>query len=602
MSLKRSWWLATAVIGALVGTTQADVYPTNRCVASKQQAAGDYCRQALKAWSVWDRQHDAGARDASLSRARATLGKRWTRAERASQRAGVDCADTTLSATEATTAADAGIATLTAAINDGLNLGDEAQKQCGASLLSAAGRLCDDLLTAEGALVKFLDRDADRSQRNATQTAARAQLTRAAARITARSCPTTATSAAINSQVGDLVASLVRDTEISPNVDATKYTTISPTGTTEYLGKTLKPTCMNGSPYSYFVKRGSVNKLLVYYQGGGACWEQLTCSVPACDTSVDVNGSDNPNVGAPRPGFADLTNPNNPFKDWNAVFVSYCSCDIHFGDAAQNYPLHVEHRGFHNARVVEKWAREHFVNPDAIFVTGSSAGAYGAWFHGPLLHQVWPASKFSVLADAGNGVLTQQFLDENFPHWNFEANLPTGYPGLQEVLHDGSGIPGYTKVVAGLFPNTTWAHYTTAFDGGTGGQTGFYNIMLNNNGPIGALTWWNGSCAFNDQMRAQVLDTASAIPSNYRYYIGTGSRHTMFGTNRVYTSTAGGVPLLVDWVNAMLASDGQHPDPAWTNVECTNCGRLLSGDPAPNPLVTPFIQNGPNVDIVCPAP
>ena len=31
-----------------------------------------------------------------------------------------------------------------------------------------------------------------------------------------------------------------------------------------------------------------------------------------------------------------------------------------------------------NAQVVEKWAREHFVTPEQVFVTGSSAGAYGA--------------------------------------------------------------------------------------------------------------------------------------------------------------------------------------------------------------------------------
>ena len=65
--------------------------------------------------------------------------------------------------------------------------------------------------------------------------------------------------------------------------------------------------------------------------------------------------------------------------------MSYCSCDIHFGDAAQDYdntdpahPLHVEHRGYQNSKVVEKWAREHFVNPEEVFVSGSSAGAYGA--------------------------------------------------------------------------------------------------------------------------------------------------------------------------------------------------------------------------------
>jgi hypothetical protein len=115
-------------------------------------------------------------------------------------------------------------------------------------------------------------------------------------------------------------------------------------------------------------------------------------------------------------------------------------------------PIHIEHRGYQNSRVVEKWAREHFVNPDVVFVTGSSAGAYGAWFNAPLHEAVWPGSKFHVLADAGNGVITQSFLDTEFPHWNFAANLPTNIPGLQDTLTNGTGIPGYTKVITNSSP------------------------------------------------------------------------------------------------------------------------------------------------------
>ena len=169
------------------------------------------------------------------------------------------------------------------------------------------------------------------------------------------------------------------------------------------------------------------------------------------------------------------------------------------------------------------------------------------------------------------------------------------------ALEEGTGIPGYTKAVAEHFPHTTWAHYSTAYDGGTGGQTGFYNIMLNDNNPIAALSWWEASCAFNTAMREQVIQTAAEAPENYRYYIGTGSRHTMWGSNKVYTDTTGGVPTLVDWVNGMLDSTSSAPDPAWTNVECTNCGLLLPNDVRPNPLEPPFTQVGSDVVIQCTA-
>ena len=168
-------------------------------------------------------------------------------------------------------------------------------------------------------------------------------------------------------------------------------------------------------------------------------------------------------------------------------------------------PVHVEHRGYHNSQVAEKWAREHFVASRAGLRHRLERGRVrrvvqraAAWT------SVWPASKFDVLADAGNGVITADFLDNSFPNWNFEANLPPDIPGVLDVLDQRHGHPGLHRGRRRPLPAARrWAHYTTAYDGGSGGQTGFYNVMLNNNDPLAALTWWNGSCAFNAKMRQQ---------------------------------------------------------------------------------------------------
>jgi hypothetical protein len=354
---------------------------------------------------------------------------------------------------------------------------------------------------------------------------------------------------------------------------------------------------MQGSEYHYFAKRGSVNKLMLYYQGGGACWDNPTCSFPACRTEPD------PDMGEYVDGFFDLNNDNNPFRDWNIVFVSYCTCDVHFGDATVEYeegaePITVQHLGYHNSKVAEKWAREHFLNPEVVVVTGSSAGAYGAWFNGPLLHDVWPASQIHVLADAGNGVITEGFLENQFGNWNFVANL-RDVPGVLESITEGDGMPGYTAAVARAFPDTNWAHVSTLYDGSLGGQTGFYNIMLTGGDLLTAFDWWNASCAFGQNALAQSEQIFDAVPSNYRYYFGTGSKHTMWRADKVYDDTTGGVPAIVDWVSAMLASGPDGRDGNWANVLCSNCGLLLEGDPMPEPLEPPFEQQGDEVLIVC---
>src|SRR5262249_60584659 len=144
------------------------------------------------------------------------------------------------------------------------------------------------------------------------------------------------------------------------------------------------------------------------------------CPVPTGANSATDSATPEHVMG----GFGDQSNPSNPFRDWNVVFVSYCSCDVHFGDALQDYPPVVQHRGYDNSRIVEKWAREHFVNPDQIFVTGSSAGAYGAWFNAALPEMVWPASQFHVLADPGDGGGAPDLQQNEVPHRNIDAKLP----------------------------------------------------------------------------------------------------------------------------------------------------------------------------------
>jgi hypothetical protein len=582
---------------------RAGVYAGNKCVSTKMKIIGQYCQKSLDAWSKGEPSQDPNAIDAAVAAAASALSDKWGKAEEGAAKKDVDCAGTTAPLSELRLDVDDTVGDIVAAVNGGLDLGNSDQAKCGGKLLKAVGKKCAAFLKAESKYIKKLDKDLQGTARDAAQSDASTAFSNTWGEITTAGCPTTASESAVEAQIDALSDDIVLKTTFSPNVDDTQFTTIAATGPIQYGNMELDPKCIGSTPYYFFVKRGSVNKLLMYYQGGGACWEQDTCGVPVCDSTVDPNSTDNPNEWSA--GFADLANPDNPFKDWNVVVVSYCSCDIHFGDAAQDYansdpdhPLHIEHRGFQNAKAAEKWAREHFVNPEVVFVTGSSAGAYGAIFQAPLLHKVWPASQFRVLGDAGNGVITASFLQNEFNNWNFKANLPKDIPGAVDAIDSGAGMPAYVEAVAAYFPDTNWAHYTTAYDGGSGGQTGFYNVMLNGNNPLAALTWWNGSCAFNAQMHTQATDTATAVAAkddNYRYYIGTGSRHTMWGSNKVYTDTTGGVPTVVDWINAMLATG-----PGWVNIEASPSNVLLSGDPRPSPLEDPFEGTDPNVIVNCP--
>jgi hypothetical protein len=212
----------------------------------------------------------------------------------------------------------------------------------------------------------------------------------------------------------------------------------------------------------------------------------------------------------------------------------------------------------------------------------------------PLQEFAYPSTPFAVLGDAGNGVITPEFLENDLAKWGIEQNLPAWIPALNQPLTELSAADLWTEA-SKTYPDSRFANYTAAYDGGTGGQVGFFNIMQSGNDLEQWAQWWRPSCEWNATMRDLVQESAASA-SNYRYYIGVGSRHTMWGNNKVYTDTTGGVPTILDWLLAML--DGT---PDWTNVECSDCGQLLSGDPRPDPAVypdiTPYVQNPTTLEV-----
>ena len=566
--------LSAAVgLALLAPAAFAGSYPGQICVSAKLKNASKECQADLKAWSQWDGTQDQVVRDAALAANALKLSLAWTKAEDKATAKGVNCVETTLTAAETSAAINAAISDIVTTINTGLTL--PADGQCGGALLKAASRKCAAFLKAESTYLNKLAKDPNGIARDAAKTKGSTKFT-SAFTSTAMGCPTTATAAVIETKVDALNDSIVTDTTTSPHL-ASVWTPVDPPTTVNYQGRALTPLCSRNTPYEYFVKRGTGDgrhKLLVYYQGGGACWDAATCAVATGAFDDDVSPGDNP--ANTTTGLGDLNNTQNAFRDWNAVFVSYCTGDVHWGDnkavygsGAGHFPIN--HFGFQNAKVVEKWAREHFVNPDEVFVTGSSAGADGAGLPGVILHDVYPASRFNVVGDAGNGVITQAFLQNNLEQaWHVQQNLPTFIPGLAANVTTLTIADLYGKSAAFYATRgSRFAQYTSAWDGGGGSQTFFYNVMLN--GILDFGSWWHSSCAWNTQMRAYGIAALGEAPANYRYYIGPGSRHTIYGSNRVYTETHGGVPTFVDWLDNM-----RNDTNPWTTVECTDCSLLGS--------------------------
>jgi hypothetical protein len=366
-----------------------------------------------------------------------------------------------------------------------------------------------------------------------------------------------------------------------PNIPQT-WTEIDPEVVyPDFTYNELKPACascpMCDPKFTFFVKGGTTNNVVIYFQGGGACWDSMNClyfhtyyeEVPPIEMFYDTEGK----------GIFDTTKGANPFKTWYFVYIPYCTGDVHWGANDMEYPDYlgyyggqpqtIKHRGFVNFQVVLKWVEDNFRRPNNIFVSGSSAGSYGAIMCFPYIKEAFPWSRVSVLGDAGNGVTGGDFQTESINNWNIQ--MPTWIPGFEDGYDENMTMDVVYEAIAKEYRFCKIAQFTTAWDWN---QTFFYNVMSNIKDPTGwESTWPLVWCDWHQQMLDFVWNTA-AEARNYRYYIAAGSYHTIMMSPEFYTEDSAGIPF-AKWVKAMVNNPfGMWGGPLqgrWRNVECDDC-------------------------------
>lgn len=363
---------------------------------------------------------------------------------------------------------------------------------------------------------------------------------------------------------------------------------------------TGQTSCREGNKqFSFYFKPGKEHKLLVFFDGGGACWDANTCitgnqtRLPAYVPELNRN-SDPRNAG----GLFDTTNVANPYRNWSVAVIPYCTGDIHWGSKDVSYTdftgaatgvvggqAVIHHRGFDNFLYVRDWLKKRYSAGSAegededespinrLLVTGSSAGAYGAAFAYPHLKQAFPNAKGYLLGDGGNGVITDSLLQQAVQgdgRWGISQNLAHWIPGMNALITTAADrfVENYYFALAGYYRGDRFSQYTTRWDAV---QTLFYNIMLNqNNIPAWGQLTPSVYGAWAYQMLNH-LSTTSTSP-NYRYYVGEGCDHTAlrFSDDFYKTNSTQAVNFL-SWFKALTKEEhGGYPS-AWQNSYCVGC-------------------------------
>ncbi|MGI9531160.1 pectin acetylesterase-family hydrolase [Lutimonas sp.] len=326
-------------------------------------------------------------------------------------------------------------------------------------------------------------------------------------------------------------------------------------------GKTL---CSDGSDYKFYHQNGTSDNLIIFFSPGGACWDDDSCEKsifwqqPEKSNEGGIYYADalDLNYSTYQTGFFRKDNDQNPFKNWNKVFISYCSGDVHIGDAVQKYTnaigeeKTIYHRGQENSRAVLNWIGKNYQNPSKVLVSGESAGGHGAIYYLPDIVTMFPSSRIYQLSD-GNALTTERFL-EITAWWGVDAEENFGFKTSNNTMNDAYlyAIEKFkdNKNVVMLQQNTIRDDAMTGFQASTS--------RINRTDAI--LARWQQDMTY----ATKELKKASEPYGNYFYWISNchldtetnTTPHCLEWNDVFYTCEQGGL-FFYQWLDRIINKD-----------------------------------------------
>jgi len=308
------------------------------------------------------------------------------------------------------------------------------------------------------------------------------------------------------------------------------------------------PICIAGTPFSVFTRAGNPSKLLIFEQGGGACWQNFyNCNVLA-------EAQEPP---APRAGIWDFDSPDNPFADYSIVYMPYCDGSVFAGDNDVFDPAFGQaigapqvvvrfHRGLRNQSAGMDVARATFPRAKEITVAGSSAGGVGAAGFAPFLVRFLYGNfpRLTVFNDAGPVTINPDAagaIAARAADWQFGQFYPASCTDCDD-MGDATAVIGWRldndSTIREAFYETDSDLTNRFFLGLLADPARFRELVVDGHGALNA-----------------------AHPDRYKRFIVAGdTSHTALQSSLFYSQDANGV-LLNEWT-----ADFLMPTPFWEDI------------------------------------
>ena len=311
--------------------------------------------------------------------------------------------------------------------------------------------------------------------------------------------------------------------------------------------------CRDGSATGFGIRlQEGADDLLIYLEGGGACFNSTTCgSNPSSFSRSDFT------AGVALRGNAGIfsTASSNPVGDWNMVYVPYCTGDVHGGNAPDaSVPGVSATQQFVGHQNIERYLDvlgPYLGDPSRLLLTGASAGGFGTLVNLDQVADTFDRSELTLLNDSGpiffaDNVFSPDLASSFVQLYSFDD----AFSGSASALFETDGLEGIYDYYDARYPDATFGIASTLEDQ----VIRFFFGFGQNDGTITGPEYAEG-----------LRDLRANLPSSWGTYFASGGGHTFISANGTYLGSSAGVSLN-EWVGDLIDGNPSNVDPEIATV------------------------------------
>ncbi|MEM7154155.1 MAG: pectin acetylesterase-family hydrolase [Myxococcota bacterium] len=314
--------------------------------------------------------------------------------------------------------------------------------------------------------------------------------------------------------------------------------------------------CIDGTPTGVGVRRGTGDGLVIYFEGGGGCFDAASCALfYATFANFDENAF---NLLVPTllsGGIFDDEDTDNPVADWSMVYVPYCTGDVHAGDkdlgGVPGFLGSHQFVGYRNFGLDLERIGSTFPEPSHVLVTGISAGGYGAALNYDRIADAYAYSDapITLLDDSGppmgESVIPLCMQDLWTELWNLEQVLPSD---CEDCFGDEGWVRPLTHYLRDQHPDQNFGLVSNLRD-----STIRTFLGAGQNDCAGGFISGNQYQQALLDFRDEVVDDAP----NWATFFVDGIGHTFLPFGSYASTEVEGVELR-DWLGKLLSGTAEH--------------------------------------------